>query len=273
MIKAIKTLAMALMISLGSIAGATADHTREHLVVGLHKAHVQMLYPVVQVQAANGSGSGTVIYSDEQNKEDAITTYILTNHHVIADSIEIIEQWSSENGKNIKIEKRTPVTVRFFRYNKLSRAIGTSGKTADIVAYDKTVDLALLKLHDVENSVQYVANLIPINSPLYLFKQTWAVGSGLGQPPFPTTGVLSNLDQRVDSNKMILSSAPIIFGNSGGALFHHSVKRDRYELIGVPSKVSAAGFSTIVSHMAWSIPMETVRKFLKDKKISLKPSE
>ena len=61
----------------------------------------------------------------------------------------------------------------------------------------------------------------------------------------------------------MMSTAPIIYGNSGGALFRYSGDRDRYELIGVPSRGTVAGFS-VVEHMNWSIVIETIRAFLRD---------
>ena len=61
---------------------------------------------------------------------------------------------------------------------------------------------------------------------------------------------------------MYLSSAPIIFGNSGGSLWAYSKKRDRYEMIGVPSMISAFGWGTAVPHVAWSRPISEIRAFL-----------
>jgi S1-C subfamily serine protease len=59
----------------------------------------------------------------------------------------------------------------------------------------------------------------------------------------------------------LLTTAPIIWGNSGGALF---VRHDgRHVLVGVPSRVTAV-FRAPVTHMAWSIPVVTVREFLRE---------
>ena len=59
----------------------------------------------------------------------------------------------------------------------------------------------------------------------------------------------------------LLASSEIVFGNSGGSLMRFSEKRDRYEMIGIPSRASAAGFS-IIEHMGWSIRIDTIREFL-----------
>ncbi len=227
----------------------------------LVQKHREMLYPVVVVAAGSGLGSGTVIFSSEADGE--WQTYVLTNHHVVRSAITVKEEWDPKTQEEVKREQRSPVQVRWFDYNDYSREIGTRGQIADIVAYDATLDLALLQTRDTERGVDYVAHLMPEDAPLYLFEITWAVGAGLGKPPFPTEGAVSNLDQRINGQPYILSSAPIIFGNSGGALFHWSPERARYEFIGVPAKVSGT-WSGVVTHMAWAIPLATVREFLRD---------
>ena len=237
----------------GSALAAPAD---------LVQKHREMLYPVVVVAAGSSLGSGTVIFSTEV--DDAWQTYVLTNHHVIRSAITVKEEWDSKTQEEVKREQRSPVQVRWYDYNDYSREIGTRGQIADIVAYDATLDLALLQTRDTEGGVDHVAHLMPEDATLYLFEITWAVGAGLGKPPFPTEGAVSNLDQRINGQPYILSSAPIIFGNSGGALFHWSPERSRYEFIGVPAKVSVVGFSSVVTHMAWAIPLATVREFLRD---------
>jgi S1-C subfamily serine protease len=230
---------------------ATAQPTTEH---------EQMLYTAVSVDAGSGTGSGTVVHSD--NHDGEWFTYILTNYHVIAAAISINEEWDPVEQEEVKKERRKPVRVDWFMYNKFSRKIGTAGKDADIVAYDSQADLALLRVRDHERGVDYVAYILPAGAPIYLFDNVWAVGAGLGKPPFPTIGVLAGLDEYIDDYPYLLATAPIIFGNSGGALFRYDEGRGRFELIGVPSKVSAIGFGQAVTHMAWSIPVETIRTFM-----------
>ena len=69
-------------------------------------AHEKYLYPVVRVSCGNGSGSGTIIYSD-MVEPGKYSTYVLTNHHVIASAIRIAEEWDSDLGKEIKKEIRS----------------------------------------------------------------------------------------------------------------------------------------------------------------------
>lgn len=254
--------AMAVIVTPFFILSPAAFAAPDDLV----QKHQEMLYPVVVVAAGSDLGSGTVIFSSEV--DGAWQTYVLTNHHVVRSAITVKEEWDPKSQEEVKRESRTPVQVRWFDYNDYSREIGTRGQTADIVAYDVTLDLALLRTRDTERGVDYVANLMPEDAPLYLFEITWAVGAGLGKPPFPTEGAVSNLDQRIKGLRYILSSAPIIFGNSGGALFHWSPERERYEFIGVPARVSGT-WTGVVTHMAWAIPLATVREFLRDNEFGI----
>lgn len=222
--------------------------------------HAQMVYPTVLVSLAGPSGSGTVIYSAQRDGE--WHSYVLTNHHVIARNIDISEQWDPQAGKNRRVETRTPLELKWYTYNELSKPIGNSAKRARIVAWTKDHDLALLRIADTERGVDHVAHLLPQDEPLHLTERVWAVGAGLGRPPFATSGHVSLVDDVLDGLTWTLASAPIIFGNSGGGLFRWSECRHRYELVGVPSRVAVAGFATVVESMGIAIPMERVYGFL-----------
>ena len=225
-----------------------------------NKKHREMLYTVVTVESLGNLGSGTVVYS-KKDKGD-FETFILTNFHVVSSSVTISKEWSPIEKKKVDVEKRVVVKILWFNYNELSRFIGTRGKTADIVAYDKSKDIALLKVRDKERGTAFVARLRPPCRSIYLFDEVYAVGSGLGKPPFATIGTLSLMDEEIDGNRYMLATAPIIYGNSGGALFRLDNSASKYELIGIPSRVSATFFQS-VTHMGFSIPMQTVWEFLK----------
>lgn len=222
--------------------------------------HEQALYTVVMVQTAAGSGSGTVVWSGQRDGE--AQTYILTNNHVIQSAVTVEDGWDPKEGKDTKKERKQPVRVLWFDYNDCSRNVGTHGKIADIVAYDKAADLALLEIRDHEQTVSPVAVMMPKGEKLQLADELWAMGSGLGQPPFVSYGLLSFQDRQFNGYRYILSSTPIIFGNSGGALFAR--KQGRFVFVGVPAMISAAGWGIPVTHMAWSVSLDTIRGFLKD---------
>ena len=234
------------------------------------KKITEMLYPTVLVDLGNAQGSGTVIFSSirthESWKEEKVWTLVLTNHHVITGAVASTEEFDPKEGKNVQKETRRPVHVRFWDYNDYSTAVGTTGRVARIVAYDAARDLALLRLDDKERKIKNVAILWPedVGGP-YLFQDVWAVGSGMGNPPYPTEGLLSGISGKDNRGRALyLSSAPIIFGNSGGSLWAYSKLRNKYEMIGVPSMTSAYGYGQIVSHIAWSRPISDIRGFLRE---------
>jgi len=235
------------------------------------KKITEMLYPTVMVDlGGDGTGSGTIIFSGvrkhESWKDEKIWSLVLTNHHVVRGAIGIEEEFDPKQGKNIQKETRRPVHVRLWDYNDYSTAVGTTGRVARILAWDKHRDLALLRLDDNERTMKNVAILWPedVGGP-YLFQKTWAVGSGMSNPPYPTEGLLSGISGKdAKGRSLYLSSAPIIFGNSGGSLWAYSKKRDRHEMIGVPSMVGAYGWGSIVTHIAWSRPVSEIRSFLRE---------
>ena len=231
------------------------------------KKHNEMLYTVVLVEGPAGSGSGTVIFSDELTVDDEkeYHNYILTNHHVIANAITIKKEWDPNLGKERKNESRRPVEATWHIYNDYSHMIGSRSQKAEIVAYNDRLDLALLRLRDRERPIDGpVAHILPDGEKIYLYDEVWLSGAGLGEPPFSSFGHISNLDRIIEGEPYFLTTSPIIYGDSGGALFRYSVKRDKYELIGVPSKVRIVGWGMPVTHMAMSIPIDTVRDFLRE---------
>jgi S1-C subfamily serine protease len=222
------------------------------------------------VDMGRGAGSGTVVFSAKRTheswKEEGVWTLVITNHHVIDTAVTISEEFDPRKGKSVKMETRLPVHVRLWDYNDYSTAVGTTGRVARIVAWDKQRDLALLRLDDKERVIKHVAHLWPENvGGPYLFQTVWAIGSGMSNPPYPTQGLLSGISGKDQAGKSLyLSSSPIIFGNSGGSLWAHSKKRGKYELIGIPSAAGAYGWGTIVPHIAWSRPISEIRAFLRD---------
>ena len=226
--------------------------------------HEEMLYPTVLVRGSDKStGSGTVIYSDLYDKE--WVSLILTNWHVVRGSISVGKEWDSKLQEKVEKEVRRPVHVDLWDYNNYSDAIGTIGRRALIMAWDKDLDLALLQVQDKERPLPHVAELYPEDKDEgpWIFQQVFAVGAGLGKPPFPTEGLLAGFARDRNGKHVWLASAPIIFGNSGGALFVRS-PRGAFELIGVPSAVSAYGWGNVVTHMGWSRPIPEIRSFLRN---------
>ena len=154
--------------------------------------HLEMLYPTVLVRVGKGSGSGTVIYS-EQNEDREYESFILTNWHVVKSYVKLSKVWDSDQQEHVDTETRRPVNIDLWEYNNFSTAVGTIGRIAHIKAYDKSRDLALLQISDTEREMPYVATLYPEDKDdgPWIFQTVYAVGAGLGKPPFPPMGLLA----------------------------------------------------------------------------------
>uniref|UniRef100_A0A6M3JQW5 Putative trypsin-like peptidase domain containing protein n=1 Tax=viral metagenome TaxID=1070528 RepID=A0A6M3JQW5_9ZZZZ len=224
----------------------------------------EMLLPNVRVAAQKAGGSGTVIYSQQQEDGGDYSTYVLTNHHVIANNIDIKQKWSTLLKRDTKMDFLTSCDVHFFKYQYQSRAVGVTAIDADIVAYDPDQDLALLRLRD-SDPAPAVAKMYPKGdeTQLRLGMEVIAIGAGMGEPPVLTTGRLSQFAREIDNKEFWLSTAPTIFGNSGGALY----LEDTEQLIGVPARIAVAmlGFGAdAITHLSFAIPITRVYEFLDD---------
>tara|TARA_B100001094_G_scaffold92536_1_gene88429 strand:- start:265 stop:1089 length:825 start_codon:yes stop_codon:yes gene_type:complete len=232
--------------------------------------HEQMFYPTVRVRTKKAGGSGTVVYSEKH--KDEVYTYVITNHHVIADSVSIQKKWDPVLKRKVDKEKLDTVNVEFFRYNNYSHTVGSFAVEADIVAYSEVEggqDWALLRVRDKENVADYVANLFKLDDieNVHIFDDVYAVGASLGHPPVASNGMITYMDDEIDSFKYWMSSAPTIFGNSGGAVYRWNDDNKQYEYIGIPSRISIQpmGFSAdAITHMGYFIPIDRVYKLLEE---------
>ena len=234
--------------------------------------HEQMFYPTVRVRTKKAGGSGTVVYSQKNDKDGEIYTYVITNQHVIADSVHLEKKWDPVLKRKVDKEILDTVNVEFFRFNNYSHTIGSFAVEADIVAYSEVEggqDWALLRVRDKENEADYVANMFPLDDldNIHIFDETYAVGASLGHPPVASNGMITYMDDEIEHYKYWMSSAPTIFGNSGGAVYRWSGNRKQYEYIGIPSRISIQpmGFSAdAITHMGYFIPIDRVYKLLED---------
>ena len=77
----------------------------------IKQKHEQMFYPTVRVRTKKAGGSGTVVYSQEYNGE--VYTYVITNHHVVADSVKVEKKWDSVLKRKVDKEILDTVYVEF----------------------------------------------------------------------------------------------------------------------------------------------------------------
>ena len=232
--------------------------------------HEQMFYPTVRVRTKKAGGSGTVVYSEKY--KDEVYTYIITNQHVIDDSVHIEKRWDPVLKRKVDKEILDTVYVEYFKYNNYSHTVGSFAVEADIVAYsevDGGQDWALLRMRDTENKADWVANMFPLDDieNVHIFDDCYAVGASLGHPPVASNGMITYMDDEIDHYKYWMSSAPTIFGNSGGAVYRWSSNRKKYEYIGIPSRISIQpmGFSAdAITHMGYFIPIDRVYNLLEE---------
>ena len=249
--------------------------------------HEQMFYPTVRVRTKKAGGSGTVVYSEKY--QDEVYTYVITNHHVVADSVKVEKKWDSVLKRKVDKEILDTVFVEFFRYNNYSHTVGSFAVEADIVAYsevDGGQDWALLRVRDKENKADWVANMFKLKEleNIHIFDEVYAVGASLGHPPVASDGHISYMDDEIDHYKYWMSSAPTIFGNSGGAVYRWNDDNKQYEYIGIPSRISIQpmGFSAdAITHMGYFIPIDRIYnlleendyQFIYDDKVSIEDCE
>lgn len=234
----------------------------------IKQMHGQMLWCTVRIKTDKASGSGTVIYSGK-DKQGVYHTYVLTCHHVVSDNIKVDTKFDSRVGMDIKKETRVPAEVEFFYYEKMSICQGVSGSVkADIVAYDVDADIALLEIRRTVQAVEFVAKLFPKSkeAEVHIFDPVWACGAALGHEPIATHGIINFMNEPMEEGiEYWMSSAQIIFGNSGGSIYRYSSLRKQYEFIGIPARVSISmsGFSPDpVTHMGFFVPITRVYKLI-----------
>ena len=215
-----------------------------------------------RIRAPRGTGSGTILYSQPGVDAPDHSTYVLTNNHVIAEAVRHEMRWNNTIKRDVKTEVLATVSVHLFRYKWEQRAESATAIEADIMAYDKIEDLALLKLRAAAEAPSAV-KLYPQNKEreLAVCRQVVAVGAALGEAPIITVGYLSQFGQEFEGREFWLQTAPTIFGNSGGAVF----LADTEEMIGVPALI-AVNQGDAITQMSYMIPITRVYKFLEEQR-------
>ncbi|MBR3978919.1 MAG: trypsin-like peptidase domain-containing protein [Oscillospiraceae bacterium] len=258
-----KIVALALCCSLlggilGSVGGALAMKTaapqnntvvlegqRENTVLEIHKIDTSKLMTPAEVYAANvnstvgitttvttnfwgfqsnsaASGSGFIISKDG---------YILTNQHVIEDS--------------------SSITVSFY---------DGSSKEAQLVGYDASNDIAVLKVEAQDLSPVVLGNSENLN----VGDSVVAIGNPLGELTFSlTAGAVSATEREITTSNgvtmnLMQTDCAINSGNSGGALFNLYG-----EVVGITNaKYSSSGTDTSIDNIGFAIPVNRIRSIV-----------
>ena len=176
---------------------------------------------VVKISSPGGTGSGFFINEDG---------FLITNYHVI--------------------ERETQIEVTMFRKVK-SGFEKKVFKKVKIEAINPFVDLALLKLDDLEGTKTpfvYLGDVDRINAG----EEVFAIGNPLGLERTVTNGVISTKNRAFEGLIYIQTNADINPGNSGGPLFNLAG-----EVIGVTNM----GY-IFLGGLGFAIPVNYVKHFL-----------
>jgi len=229
----------------------------------LQRLHETFLYPVVRVFGKKGAGSGTLIYSkeDPKNKGDFLS-FVLTNHHVVEDCIEYKKEWDSVVKKDVEKEFKDRPHVETFSYVRESTVDSSNRYQADIIAYDKNEDLAVLRV-DSPRQFPVVATLIPREEikGLRLFMDVVTSGCSMSHDPFCNFGQITYLKEMIENKLYLMANSGMIFGNSGGALF----LKDNGWMIGVPSRLQGVQLGLgvdMITFMGFSAHPERIYEFI-----------
>jgi len=176
---------------------------------------------VVMVSSPGGSGSGFFINEDG---------YLITNYHVI--------------------EKETRIEVSVFRKTK-NGFERDKFKKVKIEAINPFVDLALLKIEDLEGRKTQFAHLGDVDR-MKPGEEVFAIGNPLGLERTVTNGLISTKNRAFQGLLYIQTNADINPGNSGGPLFNLSG-----EVIGVTNM----GY-IFLGGLGFAIPVNYVKHFI-----------
>lgn len=178
---------------------------------------------------AQASGSGIIIGENDSEY------LIVTNHHVIADTVQLTVQFTD----------------------------GTEA-AAYVKGYEESMDIAVISVAKSDLSAETI-NAISVaevgdSDALKIGEPAIAIGNALGYGQSVTTGVISALNRNIEMENtydaLIQTSAAINPGNSGGALLNIAG-----QVIGINS--NKIGGST-VEGMGYAIPINAVKDIIGD---------
>jgi len=187
---------------------------------------------------------------------------------VIDDLIKVEKKWDPIAKVDRRMEILGKGSVEFFYYEHLSRCKGSSGQhKAEILAYDKDEDIAIMEIERAETPIEFVASLYPRDQTesIHVLDELFCVGAAMGHEPICTVGTLSFMDEEIDGKEYWMSTAQSIFGNSGGSVYRYSEERERYEFLGMPARITVAmyGWSAdAITHMGFFVPITRIYDLL-----------
>lgn len=209
-----------------------------------HELNRELLAPTVQLNGDDTVGSGTMVYSQTNERSGEVESYVLTSYHVVRNIL-----------ADSPSAKRNGISVTI--YDGAERL----EERADLVSQDERIDAALLKLRSQE---QYdnLARIIALAEAhkVRVWERIYAVGCPLGNDPIPTQGEISSVSNELKGSNYWMINAPTYFGNSGGGVYLANSR----ELVGVFSKIytHGRGNPVVVPHMGLCTPIDLIYAWL-----------
>jgi len=211
---------------------------------------MHLLQSTVRVSVENPfgcwTGSGVIVYSHLRSLslDPRSYSYVLTCAHVIHDA--------------------TRAEVESFYYLENSTIVSTAKFSAEVVAINREIDVAVLQI-TTPRPLQATARPLP-SSQYYqhqIYTPVYVIGCALGNQPSITNGNISslevnhNVDGRMMHQHLKITSATI-YGNSGGGVFNQAG-----QLMGLTESIDVTRGSP-VPHSAYAVPMWQIALFLKE---------
>ena len=128
---------------------------------------------------------------------------------------------------------------------------------AELLAVDLINDIALLKLRDNQKSPHYLE--FGSSEELKAGAKVIALGHPIGEMWSASDGIISakERERREGADGLIQTTAPINPGNSGGPLINKEGK-----VIGMNVGIKTLSWFPVFSGLGYSIPSDTINKFL-----------
>lgn len=229
-------------------------------VNGIELKQKEMRDTTVLVRTLLGSGSGTIIGRFDTNTTGLFNYYVLTNAHVTRlRFITYLREVNSLTGELKTEVVDTGCGVIVFDYPSEER----SHYRAEVVAEDTRYDFAILLFSSEKELVVAKIADDEMLKQVRVFDEIFAIGCQLGQPPSPTTGIISRIltgDNGVRKWVIYINTAQIVPGSSGGGLFRNY--EGHYYLIGIPFRLAISDNGQLIPHLAHAISITTAQCFI-----------
>jgi len=236
---------LAIYISLFMVSCAYSDDVEYNR----HEHIKSMFEPVLKIKLPNDkAGTGVVIYSELT--QNGYRSFVLTAAHVAHGCI------STEipTGK-IKILPAKAVITKYDQYGYVIQKCETD---IEVVSMDPPLDLAIMEITDRAIYFDYVFKIAPQDYTVRMLDDISVVGCTMAKPTNLTLGKIIELEGTTNNEyyaynaEHIRVSAPVSYGNSGGAVLN-----SKNEIIGILS-------SMFTEHIGYAVSLENIYDFIND---------